>query len=114
MPFRWRAEVDPTLNAGWMAFRILRISGDPDQYCLETLYSCNFSGGGPPLDPRMILHSFCHVRRLILFQDQFFKRLFQKYHQTVKRLDPTVKSESKVIAKVISRRQKLSLTGKRI
>ena len=28
-----------TLNAGFVA---LRISGDPDQYCYETLYFCDF------------------------------------------------------------------------
>ena len=29
----WRADDGPTLNAGLVALRILRISGDPIQYC---------------------------------------------------------------------------------
>ena len=30
-----------------MLFGSLVISRDQDQYCLETLYFCDFSGGGP-------------------------------------------------------------------
>ena len=40
--------------------KLCDFSGDPDQYCYETLYFCDFSGGSPdplppppPLDPRM-------------------------------------------------------------
>ena len=33
----------PTLNVGLV---VLRIPGDPVQYCLEILYFCDFSGGG--------------------------------------------------------------------
>ena len=42
--FKWLfADNDgPTLNAGLLA---LWFSGDRDQYCLETLYFCDFSGG---------------------------------------------------------------------
>ena len=40
--------------------------GDTDQYCLETLYFCDFSGGAggrpdalsPPLDPHMTRHKY--------------------------------------------------------
>ena len=45
MAFRWRADDGPTLNAGLVA---LCFSGDPDQFCYETLYFCDFSGGGGP------------------------------------------------------------------
>ena len=38
MTFRWRADDGPILNAGLIA---LWFSGDPDQYCLETLYFCD-------------------------------------------------------------------------
>ena len=43
MAFPWRADDGPTLNAG---FVVLRIPGDPVQYCEEILYFCDFSGGG--------------------------------------------------------------------
>ena len=49
MAFRWCADDGPTLNAGLVAW-------DPDQYCKETLYFCDFKGGSgpcPPLDPPM-------------------------------------------------------------
>ena len=36
-----RANEGPTLNAGLV---VLRISGDPVQYCQEVLYICDFSG----------------------------------------------------------------------
>ena len=49
MAFRWRADNDPTLNAGLVA---CDFSGEPDQYCKETLYFCYFLGGtGPPAPP---------------------------------------------------------------
>ena len=48
MAFRWRADGDPTLNAGMVALSFL---GDPDQYCKETLYFCDFSGGRDPRPP---------------------------------------------------------------
>ena len=58
MAFHWRADDGPILNAGLIA---LWCSGDPDQYCWETLYFCYFSvcvcvGGTscPTLDPRML------------------------------------------------------------
>ena len=69
-PFKWRF-ADVTFNAGLVALRIMRISGDTDQFCYETLYFCYFSGGGggggggespiPTLDPRMqrIFKSVC-------------------------------------------------------
>ena len=41
--FRWRADDGPTLNAGLVASGF---SGGPDQYCYETIYLCDFSGGG--------------------------------------------------------------------
>ena len=41
----------PPLNAGLAALRFLE---DPDQYCLETLYFCDFSGGSRPLSPLWI------------------------------------------------------------
>ena len=60
MAFRWRADDGPTLNAGFVALRIWRISEDPVQSCEEILYFCDLSGRGggsgppnPPLDPRM-------------------------------------------------------------
>ena len=33
MAFLWHDDVGPTLNADLVALRILRISGDSDQYC---------------------------------------------------------------------------------
>ena len=50
MVFRWRADGGPTLNvAGLFA---CDFTGDWDQYCLETLYFCDFQGGsGPPVPP---------------------------------------------------------------
>ena len=53
MAFGWRADNVPPLNAGLVALWFL---GDRDQYCLETLYFCDFSGGGggggpDPLSP---------------------------------------------------------------
>ena len=62
MAFRWRADNGPSLNAGLIALRFL---GNPDQYCQETIYFCDFSLGGgggggsgppvlPPLDPPMM------------------------------------------------------------
>ena len=47
---RWRAYDGQTLNAGLVA---LWFSGDPDKYWYETLYFCDFSGGGGlnPLSP---------------------------------------------------------------
>ena len=58
MAFRWCADDGPTLNDGLVA---LCFSGDLDQYCKETLYFCEFSGGlgvalglpVTPLDPPM-------------------------------------------------------------
>ena len=49
MAFRRCANDDPTLNGGLVALSFL---GDPDQFCRETLYFCDFSvcvcvcGGG--------------------------------------------------------------------
>ena len=37
--FCWRADNGPTLNAGLVA---CDFSGDLDQYCLETLFFCDF------------------------------------------------------------------------
>ena len=42
MAFCWRVN-GPPLNAGLVAMWFL---ADPDQYCWETLYFCDFSGGG--------------------------------------------------------------------
>ena len=42
-----------------LAWYLCDLSGDPNQYCSETLYFCDFSGVGgvrtpsPPLDPQM-------------------------------------------------------------
>ena len=50
----WHCRVDdgPTLNVGLVTLSFL---GDPDQYCNESLYFCDFSGGGggsgPPVFP---------------------------------------------------------------
>ena len=52
----WRANNDPTLNACSAG---LSFSGDPDQYCYETLYYVISQGAGEvsgppnPRDPRM-------------------------------------------------------------
>ena len=45
MAFHWRADYfnGPQLNACLVALWFL---GDPDQYCWETLYFCDFSWGG--------------------------------------------------------------------
>ena len=50
MAFRWLADDDPTLNAGMVALSCL---GEPDHYCLETLYLVIFQGrgSGPPAPP---------------------------------------------------------------
>ena len=65
MAFRWRANNGPTLNACLVALRFL---GDPDQYCLETLFIVIFHGGGGgggsgppvrPLDPPMKVKFTC-------------------------------------------------------
>ena len=54
MVFRWRADDDPTLNAGLVALRFFRGSGP---LLLENPIFCDFSGGArppcPPLDPHM-------------------------------------------------------------
>ena len=34
-----------------LAWPLCDFSGDPDQYCLETLNFCDFSGGGGGPDP---------------------------------------------------------------
>ena len=45
--------------------------GDPDQYCEETLYFCDYSGGQgpdpmpPPLDPRMLFAKVCIWESLV-------------------------------------------------
>ena len=56
----WRADNGPTLNAGLVA-KNCDFSGDLDQYFLETLFFCDFSGGpGPsPLDPPMTTKDQC-------------------------------------------------------
>ena len=32
-PFKWRADDGPIFNVGMVALRILKISGDPGQFC---------------------------------------------------------------------------------
>ena len=50
MAFRWHANDGTSLNGSFVFFL-----WDPDQYCKETLYYCDFSGGGwgglDPLSP---------------------------------------------------------------
>ena len=52
MAFCWRADDGPTLNAGLVA------TGDPDKYCIETLYFFLIfqrgGGGWPPIPPLWI------------------------------------------------------------
>ena len=45
-----RVDAGPTLNAG---LKYLCFSGDPDQYCEETLYFGDFQGGPDPLRPTL-------------------------------------------------------------
>ena len=54
MAFRWRVNDGPTLKAGLVS----DFSEDPDQYCYETLYFCDFSreGGLDPLAPSGFTH----------------------------------------------------------
>ena len=61
MAFHWRADDGPTWNAG-LVHVALRILGDPVQYCQETLYFCDFSGGGvwTPCHPSESAHDI-HV-----------------------------------------------------
>ena len=64
MAFRCGANDDPTLNAGLVALSFL---ADPDQYCVENLYFCDFSvsGGPDPLTPSGSAHGIqcgCSVR----------------------------------------------------
>ena len=57
-----------------LACKLCGFTGDPDQYCLETLYFCDFSEGGgvqtpcpPPLDPPMKdkLHNILNRKHMI-------------------------------------------------
>ena len=43
-----------------LAWQLCDFSGDPDQYCSETLYFCDFSGGGVrlPVPPSGPAHAF--------------------------------------------------------
>ena len=53
LAFRTRTDDGPTFNAGLVA---LCFSGDPDQYCKETLYFVIFRGeGSGPLSPTLDL-----------------------------------------------------------
>ena len=61
MAFCWRADAGQKLNAGLVAF-FCDFSGNPDQYCKETLYFLIFQGSGPPLpplDPLMLIERTC-------------------------------------------------------
>ena len=66
--FRWRADDGRTLNAGLVA---LGFSGDPDQYCKETLYFCDFQGGSGPPAPSgsahvMLIIHLCWILTIFL------------------------------------------------
>ena len=54
MAFCWHADVGPTLNT----------DGDPYQYCLETLYFCDFLRGGShtPVPPSGSARRLCAHR----------------------------------------------------
>ena len=49
MAFRWRADARPNIEC-WLGSFVI-FSGDPDQYCKETLYFVIFQGGPDPLPP---------------------------------------------------------------
>ena len=55
-----------------LACKLCGFTGDPDQYCVETLYDGDFSGGSgppvPPLDP----HMQCTCLPLSVGQAHFF------------------------------------------
>ena len=70
MAFRWRADDGPTLNAGLV---VLRIPGDPVQYCKEFLYFCDFSD---PLSPLWILAWHRNISTLIEIDILKFKTHF--------------------------------------
>ena len=56
--FRWRADDGPTLNPGLVASGF---SGDPDQYCYETIYLCDFSGWGGGYGPPLYVYNVYSV-----------------------------------------------------
>ena len=61
---RWRANNGPTLNAVLVALLFFR---DPDQYCKETLYFHDFSGGGgvqTPCPPSGSTHEYAPINSL--------------------------------------------------
>ena len=67
MAFRRRADDGPTLNAGLV---VLLVLGDPDQYCYETLYFCDFRKGVP--DPFAHWHDSLNLMLdtgLIIYHD---------------------------------------------
>ena len=59
-PPAWRADM-AQIECWLGSFVFIFFSGDSDQYCQETLYFCDFSGGTrtpiPPLDPPMHIAS---------------------------------------------------------
>ena len=72
--FRWRADVDPTLNAGLVALWFYRRSGPV--MIRNPIFLCFFKGGPdplpppPPLDPHMLFLclSWCFTSQSTLFQ----------------------------------------------
>ena len=77
-PFhRWHADNGPPLNAGLVALWFL---GDPDQYCLETLYFCYFSGrGGGGFGPTVPPLWICRWRDLQMKDKKIFTILHSRF-----------------------------------
>ena len=43
-----------------LAWQLCDFSGDQDKYCYETLYFCDFSGGGGGVEPPVLPSGFAH------------------------------------------------------
>ena len=84
MAFRWRADDGPTLNAGLV---VLRISGDPVQYCYENPYFCDFPGGGggaEPLPPSGSAHGTGQCIHLLRYTEKPFYRAHRLLYDTLR------------------------------